>query len=238
MKPKLILEIAVESVAAAQAAERGGADRIELCAHLGCGGLTPSAQTMQEARGAVKIPIHAMIRPRAGNFCYSDNEFSVMKKSIDLAREMKMDGVVLGALRDDHSIDVERAKELVQRARPMKVTFHRAFDECKDLLRGLEDVIRTGADRILTSGGAPDAVTGQHALRTLVELAGKRIVIMPGAGITPDNFAALMQVIGASEYHSGLGRVLGYGSTDWSRFEEEVRKMVKLSRSESEACVQ
>jgi copper homeostasis protein len=232
MKQKFILEIAVESIAAAQAAERGGADRIELCADLRRGGLTPSAEMMREARATLKIPIHAMIRPRAGDFCYSDEEFSAMKESIDLAQRMKMDGVVLGALRDDHSIDVERSEELVQQARPMKVTFHRAFDECKDLLRGMEDVIRTGADRILTSGGAPDAVLGRDTLRMLVLMAGKRIVIMPGAGITPDNFAAVALAIGASEYHSGLGKVLRYGSKDFSRFEEEVRKLARAKNGE------
>jgi copper homeostasis protein len=228
MTRKLTLEIAVESVAAAEAAERGGADRIELCADLVCGGLTPDALIMQETRASVKIPIHAMIRPRAGSFCYSDEEFFVMKKSTDVARELKMDGVVLGALRDDHSIDVERTIELVERARPMKVTFHRAFDECGDLLRGLEDVVRTGVDRILTSGGAPDAVVGRDTLHTLVKLAGRRIVIMPGAGITPDNFAAVALAIGASEYHSGLGRVLRYGSKDLSGFEEAVRSLAGL----------
>lgn len=225
MQPKLILEIAVESVVAARAAENGGADRIELCADLRRGGLTPSVDVMEQARATVKIPIHAMIRPRAGDFCYSDEEFIAMKESIVLAQRMKMDGVVLGLLRDDQSIDIERTNELIQQARPMKVTFHRAFDECKDILAGLEGVICAGADRLLTSGAAPDAVTGQHALRTLVDLAGKRILIMPGAGITAENFEALVQVTRASEYHSGLGKVLGYGSQDFSRFEEEVRKI-------------
>ncbi len=228
MKQKLILEIAIESVRAAVAAERGGADRVELCADLNCGGLTPSAEMMTEARASLRIPIHAMIRPRAGDFCYADEEFSAMKESINLARRMKMDGVVLGILRNDHSIDVERTKELVERARPMKVTFHRAFDECKDLLHGMEEVIRTGADRILTSGGAPDAVVGRVTLRKLVEMAGERIVIMPGAGITPDNFTAVALAIGAREYHSGLGRVLRYGSKDFSQFEEEVRKLARI----------
>ena len=141
--------------------------------------------------------------------------------------------MVLGALRDDHSIDVERVKELVEIARPLKVTFHRAFDECRDLLRGLEDVIRTGADRVLTSGGAPDAVLGRDTLRTLVELAGRRIVVLPGVGITPENLAAVVKSTGAKEFHSGLGRVLKYGSKDMSRFEEEVRKLARVRDAES-----
>ena len=233
MKQKLILEIAVESVSAAQAAERGGADRIELCPALGCGGLTPSAGMMQQTRESLQIPIYAMIRPRAGNFCYSEEEFSAMRNSIRLALTIKIDGVVLGALRDNYSIDVERVKELVEIARPLKVTFHRAFDECRDLLRGLEDVIRTGADRVLTSGGAPDAVLGRDTLRTLVELAGRRIVVLPGVGITPENLAAVVKSTGAKEFHSGLGRVLKYGGKDMSRFEEEVRKLARVRDSES-----
>ena len=232
MNQKSILEIAVESVAAAQAAERGRADRIELCAELACGGLTPSVDAMEQARRLLTIPIHAMIRPRAGDFCYSDEEFTAMKESIVRAQRMKMDGVVLGLLRDDHSIDIERTKELVLRARPMNVTFHRAFDECGNLLAGLEDVIRTGADRILTSGGAPDAVIGRDAIHTLVKLAGQRIAIMPGAGITPENFATVAKATRAREYHSGLGKVLRYGNENLSRFEKEVRKLSIAAQSE------
>ena len=228
MTHPVILEIAVESAGAAQAAERGGADRIELCADLGCGGLTPSAEIMRQARNAVKIPIYAMIRPRAGNFAYNGEEFSAMCRGVELAREMKMDGVVLGILREDCSVDVTRTRELVAQARPMKVTFHRAFDECGDLRRALDEVIETGADRILTSGGKLDVMAGQHTLRALVEAAGERIVIMPGGGITPENFAQVQQATGAREFHSGLGRVLAYGSGDGGEFEEQVKRLVGL----------
>jgi copper homeostasis protein len=228
MNDRITLEIAVESVAAAKAAERGGADRIELCSSLSCGGLTPSAESMQQARSSVNKPVFAMIRPRAGNFCYAQEEFRAMKLAIELAREMKMDGVVLGILCEDHSADVERTKELVNLARPMKVTFHRAFDQCRDMMRALENVIQTGVDRILTSGGKPDAVAGAHSLRELAAAAGERIVIMPGGGITPENFGFLQQVTGAREFHSGLGRVLGYGSKDIRRFEEQVEKLASL----------
>ncbi len=151
-----------------------------------------------------------------------------MQRGIELAREMKMDGVVLGILREDHSVDIERTKELVNLARPMKVTFHRAFDECRDRMRALENVIQTGADRILTSGGKPDVVAGADSLRESVVAAGERIVIMPGGGITPENFGFVQQVTGAREFHSGLGRVLEYGSKDTRRFAEQVKNLASL----------
>ena len=231
MKNKTILEIAVESVAAAQAAERGGADRVELCAGLACGGLTPSAEMMRVALSALQIPIFAMIRPRAGNFVYTGEEFAAMQRSIELAREMRMDGVVLGILRDKNSVDVQRTKELVEQARPMKVTFHRAFDACDDLLRAMENVIAAGADRILTSGGEPEVVAGLSALRALVEAARDRVVIMPGGGITPENFAQVQEATGAWEFHSGLGRVMEYGSGDTRSFENAVRKLAGQRRA-------
>ncbi len=157
-----------------------------------------------------------------------------MKASINLAREMKMDGVVLGVLCDDYSVDIERTKELAQWASPMKVTFHRAFDECRDLLQGLEDVIETGVARVLTSGGAPDASLGRDMLRTLVALAGNRIVILPGAGITPENFAVLAQATGAKEFHAGLGNVLSYKSKDLPRFQGEVQELARIRETASE----
>jgi copper homeostasis protein len=227
MTEQVILEIAVESVTAAQAAERAGADRIELCVDLRNGGITPSAEMMQLARKELKIPIFAIIRPRTGDFVYCAEEMETMRKSITLARESGMDGVVLGALLSDATIDVPRAKELVELARPMPVTFHRAFDECNDLLASLEDVVATGAARVLTSGGAPNALEGMKKLRELVVAAGQRITILPGGGIRPGNFRQVLQGTGAKEMHSGLGTVLPYGTEKVADFEEEVRKLVK-----------
>src|SRR5271165_3003474 len=178
MKGKFILEVAVESTVAARAAERGGADRIELCADLCAGGITPSLEILREARDAVAVPMHVMLRPRLGNFEYNSGEFAEMKASIALAREHKMDGVVLGILQSDKSVDVERTRELVELALPMQVTFHRAFDECRDLLNALEDVISTGVTRILTSGGECDVLEGIERLQTLLRAAGERIVVM------------------------------------------------------------
>ncbi|HEY4977721.1 MAG TPA: copper homeostasis protein CutC [Candidatus Acidoferrum sp.] len=235
MTNKFILEIAVESVAAAQAAERAGADRVELCADLRSGGVTPTAETMWQARHAVKIPIFAMIRPRAGNFIYSPEEFAAMRNSIAIARDAGMNGVVLGILFGDSTIDIPRSRELVEAARPMETTFHRAFDECKDLPVALEDVILTGATRLLTSGGAPTAAQGAQTLRRLVIRAAQRITILPGAGISPNNFAEIRRETGAAEFHSGLGSVLSYGITDTSPFEQQVRQLVaeKIQKTKS-----
>ena len=231
MASKLILEIAVESAAAAQAAERGGADRVELCADLRCGGVTPSAELMRQTRAAVTVPIHAMIRPRVGDFCYTGEEFAAMKQAVDVARALGMNGVVLGSLRSDRAVDRERTKELVERANPMNVTFHRAFDACRNLGKSMDEVIETGADRILTSGGEPDVVSGLKTLGELVEAAGQRVIIMPGGGLSPENFAEVRRVTKATEYHSGLGTVLPYGSCDLIRFEELVRNLAVVKEN-------
>jgi len=228
MERKYILEISVESVAAALAAERGGADRIELCGNLSVGGVTPSAELMSAAREQLRIPIFTMIRPRAGNFVYSDTELDTMKKEIDSAKKLGIDGAVLGILDSTRQIDVVRTRELVELAQPLPTTFHRAFDECGDLLHALEDVIRTGAARILTSGGAPTASHGTVTLASLVAAAQNRIVILPGAGINASNIAEIAEKTRAREFHSGLGSTLPYGSRNYRVFETEVRKMTNL----------
>jgi copper homeostasis protein len=227
MRDRVLLEIAVESVAAAQAAERGGADRVELCADLRSGGVTPSLEMMRTARSSLKIPIFAMIRPRGGNFVYSAGEFVEMKKSIELAKVCGMDGVALGLLYDDATIDTPRTKELVDLAQQLEVTFHRAFDKCKDQIASLERVIEGGARRILTSGAEPNAYEGRRKLRELIGAARSRITIIPGGGVRPENIKEILEVTEAKEIHSGLGTVLAYGSDENSAFEEEVRKLVK-----------
>jgi len=158
MKKRALLEMSVETLDAAIAAARGGADRIELCEDLSVGGVTPRAELMQEARAKIRIPIFAMIRPRGGTFHYSAAEFAEMKAHIDFAKSTRMDGVVLGILTPDGRVDVKRNAELVDLAGTLPVTFHRAFDELKDLQTGLEDVISTGVTRLLTSGGARTAI--------------------------------------------------------------------------------
>ena len=224
MARKYLLEISVETVERAVAAERGGADRIELCAELTVGGLTPSRELLRSVRENVRIPIFSMIRPRGGNFVYSADEFAEKKRAIAAAKEAGMDGVVLGILHADQNVDVERTRELVALARPLPVTFHRAFDACPDLCVALEDVIRTGAARILTSGGAASAWEGAETLAGLMA-AGNRVVIVPGAGIHAGNIAEVARRTGAREFHSGLSTGLPYPSRDVARFESCVRML-------------
>ena len=225
MTTRPILEIAVESLAAAQAAERAGADRIELCADLRNGGLTPSAEFMRQVRAAVKIRIHAIIRPRPGDFVYRIEEIAQMRNHIVQAREAGMNGIVLGVLCLDATVDVRATKELIAFAHPLDSTFHRAFDECTDLLAAMESVILTGTKRILTSGGAPDVMQGMNTLQSLIHSARQRIIIMPGGGIRPDNLQSVRRISGAHEFHSGLGTVLPYGTADSSQFEQQVREL-------------
>ena len=227
MKQNFLLEITVESVEAARAAERAGADRIELCADLNSGGVTPRAETMQKFHAALHIPVYSMIRPRAGDFVYTPAEVAVMKSEIRMAQDSRMDGVVFGLLRADGTVDIEVTRELVEFSRPLPVTFHRAFDVSANLGRALEAVISTGAQRILTSGGARSAPEGALVLRSLVEAAGQRIIVMPGAGIRPDNFAVVRRSTAAREFHAGLGSVLPYGGTDYTQFEAQVRAMTQ-----------
>ena len=225
MNPKYLLEISVESLEGAKAAERGGADRIELCGDLSVGGITPSTELLQAVRAQVRIPIFSMVRPRDGNFLYSPAEFTEMKCSIATAKESGMDGVVLGVLTKDHRVDISRTRELVELAKPLPVTYHRAFDEAADLHKALEDVMASGAKRILTSGGAKSAMEGAAVLAELIEATGEKIIIVPGAGISAANIHQIAQRTMAREFHSGLSAVLPYGSKDYKRFEEEVRKL-------------
>jgi copper homeostasis protein len=223
-----VLEIAVETLDRALAAERGGAHRIELCRELSNGGLTPSVELMRLAREQVRLPIFAMIRPRAGDFAYSEADFAEMQGDVTVAARMGMKGVVLGILADGGRVDIERTRRLVELARPLPVTFHRAFDvSAPDLHRSLEDVIRTGAVRILTSGGAASAQAGVGCLTNLVKTASTRIVVMPGGGITAMNAAHIAKTTGAREFHAGLSSVSADGEPDERRFEEQVRKLAR-----------
>lgn len=200
----VVVEVCVDSVASAVAAERGGATRVELCGGLSEGGITPSAGSIEMTRAAISIPMHVMIRPRSGDFCYDTNEFETMRRDITLAARLGANGVVFGILDLHGNIDIPRTRQLVDLARPLSVTFHRAFDMTADLPRALEDVIAAGADRILTSGGEVTSLQGREALAELTKLAHGRIVIMPGSGIRPDNARSLVDETGAREIHVGL----------------------------------
>jgi copper homeostasis protein len=218
----------VETAQAAVAAERGGAHRVELCAELRLGGLTPGEELMRLTRERVRVPIFVMIRPRAGGFVYSPEEFAHMRRDIAAAKRMEMEGVVLGVLTGDHRVDVERTRELVKLAQPLPVTFHRAFDDVASLDAALEDVIDTGAARILTSGGAPTAPQGLGALAKLVAAAGNRITIVPGSGVNASNILEVAQHTHAREFHSGLGTRISYGSRNDALVEDEVRQMAHV----------
>jgi len=198
---KKILEVCVESVEGAVAAQQGGADRVELCANLMEGGTTPSAGSMQEARRNLSIALQVMIRPRGGDFCYSAIEFEIMKRDIETARSAGADGVVIGILREDGSIDDIRTRALTDLARPMSVTFHRAFDMSRDPFEAMETLIKLGIDRILTSGQESRVLEGLELISRLVRAAGDRIIIMPGGGITERNFSRIVSQSGAHELH-------------------------------------
>ena len=231
MSSDLILEITVENLDSAAAAEHAGADRIELCAELNHGGTTPSTAAMRKVHEELEIAVFPIIRPRKGDFVYSDAEFAAMRRDIVFARDMGMEGVVLGILRPDDSVDVERTRELVELAQPLEVTFHRAFDYAKDLLNALEDVIAAGATRLLTAGGARSAPEGAATLSKLVEAAADRLIVLPGAGLHAGNIAKLAEETHAREFHSGLGGILPYGSSDLARFESEVHAMKRALRN-------
>jgi copper homeostasis protein len=244
MPNQLILEICVESLDHAVAAERGGADRLELCSDLPSGGVTPSADLMQAARRQVKIPIHVLIRPRAGDFCYSADEFEIMHREVQSAKRLGMNGIVLGILTGDQRVDVERTKSLVEAARPLPVTFHRAFDASQNLKTALEDVIQTGAARILTSGGKPNATLGRPTLAALTQVAGDRIFVMACGAINADNVADIARTSRAQEFHTSVGTShprleknsnrAAYGdeaidsSLPSDAFEERVRSLVNV----------
>ena len=201
---RVSIEIVAESVAAAVAAERGGASRIELCSSLNEGGLTPSAGLIEAARAAVTFGVYVMIRPRAGDFCYDAHEIDVMERDIALAKRLGANGIVLGILKPDASVDIERTRQLVDLARPLEVTFHRAFDVTADLPRALDDVCATGADRLLTSGGEKTAWEGRGMIARLVTQAQGRIAIMAGSGVKPENASALVAETGVREIHASL----------------------------------
>jgi len=225
---RYLLEISVETLEAALAAQRGGADRVELCGSLGIGGVTPSIDLMRTVREQLRIPVFTMIRPRGEDFVYSETEFAEMKRSIAEAKRAGMDGVVLGILKNERRVDIGRTQELVEFARPLHVTFHRAFDDCADLREALEDVIQTGASRILTSGGAKSAPEGASTLAELVQLAGERVVILPGSGINASNISEVAKHTHAREFHSGLSTRLPYGGTNYELFKTEICEMAGI----------
>lgn len=201
------LEIAVFNINSALHAANAGAHRLELCENPHDGGTTPSYGTLKILREKVSIPVFPIIRPRGGDFLYTDSEFEVMQKDILLCKELQFEGVVIGLLHADGTIDTVRTKKLVEFAYPMEVTFHRAFDRASNPLQALEDVISCGCNRILTSGQVPNAWDGRELIKQLVIQAANRIIIMPGSGVRGSNIKELAAFTGAVELHSSA-RVL------------------------------
>ncbi len=194
-----IISFNIESCLIAQAS---GATRIELCDNPGEGGTTPSCGFIKAAREKLQIELYAMIRPRGGDFFYSDDEFEIMKTDVLMHKQLGCDGVVIGMLNKDGSVDTIRCKQLVQLAYPMGVTFQRAFDRVNDPFKALEDIIEMGCERILTSGLVPNCLDGAHLIAQLIKQADERIIIMPGSGLRSSNVIDVAKITGAKEFHT------------------------------------
>jgi copper homeostasis protein len=196
------LEIIAFNIESCQIAQSSGATRIELCVNPGDGGTTPNYGFIKAAREKLHIELYCMIRPRGGDFFYSDEEFEIMKSDVQMCKQLGCDGVVIGMLNKDGTVDKERCKKLVQLAYPMGVTYQRAFDRVNDPFKALEDIIETGCERILTSGLVPNCHNGAPLIAQLVQQAAERIVIMPGSGLRSSNVAEVAKITGAKEFHT------------------------------------
>ena len=203
MNRKVTVEICVGDLESAIAAGQGGADRVELCDHLSVGGTTPGAGTIAEACRRLAIPVHVLIRPRGGDFVHSEAELAAMRYEIELARKLGAAGVVIGVLKPDATIDREQTAALIDLARPMSVTFHKAFDQTPDLEQSLDTLIALGVDRVLTSGGRPTALEGLDSLRRLVNQARGRIAILAGGRLSLENLPTIIAGTGVREVHLG-----------------------------------
>ncbi|GHT67512.1 copper homeostasis protein CutC [Bacteroidia bacterium] len=229
---KLILEVCADSVENALIAQSAGAQRIEFCVSLPEGGTTPSYAQIKTAREHLNIKLYVLVRPRGGDFLYTDLEFEIIKSDIRFCGETGCDGVVIGMLNPDGTIDRKRNRELVEIAHQygMGVTFHRAFDRSNDLFQAMEDIIDLGCERILTSGGYETAVEGMEIIRQLIEKAAGRIIIMPGSGVAPENAAELIRRTGLKELHGTFrSRKIGgmlYRNTKFSHQEKDYELQV------------
>jgi copper homeostasis protein len=198
------IEIATTDFITTRSAVEGGADRIELCSALSEGGITPSYGLIRQCRQAFNVALFPIIRPRGGDFLYTQEEFDLMKQDVLLCKQSGCEGVVIGLLNKDGSIDIKRTSQLVQMAYPLEVTFHRAFDRCKDPFQAMEQLINIGCQRILTSGQKPTAPEGVDLITQLIKQADDRIIIMPGSGVRKENIKMIAEKTGAAEFHSSL----------------------------------
>ena len=208
----ITLEVCAANLASVQAAKQGGAQRFELCTQLEVDGLTPPEWLMRQARQVAGLRMHVLVRPRAGNFVYTASETAEMIRSIRLAREVGADGVVIGALTPCGDIDLATCRLLMDAAQGLQVTFHRAFDACRDPFLALEQIVGLGCHRLLTSGQAPTAQQGVETLRQLVARANGRMSIMPGAGVNAHNATQIVRQTGARELHGSFSTTLPDGS--------------------------
>jgi|HubBroStandDraft_1064217.scaffolds.fasta_scaffold65525_2 copper homeostasis protein len=229
-----LFELCAESVEAAAAAQAGGADRIELCSELARGGLTPNPELLTASLAAVSIPLYVLIRPRSGDFVFSLEEFAQMRQQVEQAKEAGATGVAIGVLLGDGRVDVERTRELIELARPMKITFHRAFDETPDLCEALEDVIAAGADSLLTSGGAAEVLRGADCIGSLVRMAGERLHIIAGGGLKLATLTEVVRRSGSFSLHGSLTRKNGHRTPREAQglLEADVREAVRMLRHE------
>lgn len=201
---KYIIEIATSDFLTTRSAAEGGADRIELCANLAEGGTTPSYGHIKQCRESFNVLIYAIIRPRGGDFLYNTEEFEIMLQDVKLCKQLGCDGVVIGLLNKDGSIDIKRTSALIEAAYPLGVTFHRAFDRCRDPFEAIEQLIEIGCERILTSGQKPVATEAIALIAQLNKAADERIIIMPGSGVRKENIKMLAEQTGCVEFHSSL----------------------------------
>ena len=199
-----VIEIATTDFTTTKNAVLGGADRIELCAALTEGGTTPTYGTIKKCRESFSVDLFPIIRPRSGDFLYSDEEFEIMLTDVFICKELGCNGLVSGLLQKDGTIDSKKTSRLIEAAYPLEFTFHRAFDRCLDPFKAMEFLIEIGCGRILTSGQQPGAPEGAKLIGQLVNEANGRIVIMPGSGVRKENIKALAEETGATEFHSSL----------------------------------
>jgi copper homeostasis protein len=203
-----VLEIIGFNIESCITAQASGANRIELCDNPGEGGTTASYGFIKAARDAIQIELYPIIRPRGGDFLYSDEEFQIMQTDVQLCKDLGCDGVVIGMLNTDGSIDKKRCSKLVSIAYPLGVTFHRAFERCSNPFEALEDIIEIGCERILTSGQQPTAIEGIDLIDQLIRQAEDRIIIMPGSGVRSGNIIDIARQTGAIEFHSSASKMV------------------------------
>ncbi|MBI1937197.1 MAG: copper homeostasis protein CutC [Ignavibacteriales bacterium] len=225
MKQKILFEACVGSIESALAAEEGGADRIELCKDLHCGGVTPDRDVIKSVMQKIKIPVNVLIRPRAGHFCYSKEESDKMKNDIEFVKSLNVNGVVFGILKNDGTVDEEKNSELVELAAPLSSTFHRAFDMVNNPFAALETLVKLGFERILTSGKEPTVIEGLDLISELVNKAGSRIMVMPGGGVNEENIGTVIEKTFVKEIHSSARIDLdGFAKTS----AEKIKKMKQI----------